>query len=67
MSQAVQLLRDVSLQDFNTFGLPARAAWFSVIASLEQLAAVMARPEWRQGRRFVLGGGSNLVDRKSVV
>lgn len=61
MSQAVQLLRDVSLQDFNTFGLPARAAWFSVIASLEQLAAVMARPEWRQGRRFVLGGGSNLV------
>ncbi|HOB61124.1 MAG TPA: UDP-N-acetylmuramate dehydrogenase [Candidatus Competibacteraceae bacterium] len=55
------LQRGVSLQRFNTFGLPARAAWFAAIDAPEQLATLMADPEWRLRRRFVLGGGSNLV------
>lgn len=56
-----ELQRQVSLQRLNTFGLPAHAAWFAAIDAPEQLAALMTKPEWRQRRRFVLGGGSNLL------
>jgi UDP-N-acetylmuramate dehydrogenase len=53
--------RDVVLDPFNTFGLPARAAGFAAIETPAQLADLIARPEWKHRRRFVLGGGSNLV------
>ena len=53
--------RDVPLHRFNTFGLPARAAWFAAIETPAQLAALIAAPEWRYLQRFVLGGGSNLI------
>ena len=55
------LRRDVPLHDLNTFGLPARAARFAAIETPAQLAALIAAPEWRCWRRFVLGGGSNLI------
>jgi len=55
------LQRDVSLAALNTFGLPARAAGFAAIESLAHLSALIAMPEWRRWRRFVLGGGSNLI------
>ena len=62
MSQPTPLLaRNVSLQSLNTFGLPARAAWFAAMETPAQLAALSAWPEWKRLRRFVLGGGSNLV------
>ena len=55
------LQRDVPLHRLNTFGLPARAAWFAAIETPAQLVALIATPEWRYLQRFVLGGGSNLV------
>ena len=55
------LQRDVPLHQLNSFGLPARAAWFAAIETLDQLAALMATPEWRYLQRFVLGGGSNVI------
>ena len=62
MNQSIPFLtRDVSLQSLNTFGLPARAAWFAAIETPAQLAALIASPEWQRLRHFVLGGGSNLV------
>ena len=57
----VFLAPDAPLQSLNTFGLPARAAWFAAIESPAQLAGLIARPEWKRLRRFVLGGGSNLI------
>ena len=62
MSQPSALLsRDAPLQSLNTFGLPARAAWFATIETPFQLAPLIAMPEWKRLRRFVLGGGSNLI------
>ncbi len=62
MSQSIALLvRDAPLQSLNTFGLPARAAWFAAIETPLQLAGLIAMPEWKHRRRFVLGGGSNLI------
>ena len=55
--------RDVDLSLLNTLRLPGRAAAFATITSIDQLEDV--RRQWRleapDGRRFVLGGGSNLV------
>ncbi len=62
MSSSVALLtRDESLQALNTFGLPARAAWFAAIETLSQLAGLIATPGWKHRQCFVLGGGSNLI------
>ena len=58
---SVFLSRDAPLQSLNTFGLSARAAWFATIETPAQLASLIARPEWKRWRRFVLGGGSNLI------
>jgi len=53
--------RDAPLDHLNTFGLPARAAWFVTLAEPAQLAALISAPGWRERRRFILGGGSNLI------
>lgn len=52
---------DVDLQPLNTFGLPARARRVASITDAAQLAALSARPDWRQTPRLVLGGGSNVI------
>jgi UDP-N-acetylmuramate dehydrogenase len=53
--------REVALDRLNTFGLPARAAWFAPITETAQLAALIRAPGWRDLPHFVLGSGSNLV------
>ena len=52
---------DVDLSALNTFGLRARAARLVRLRSADQLAAVIAEPDWASGPRLVLGGGSNVV------
>ncbi len=62
MSQpAAVLSRNVALRSFNTFGLPARAAWFAAVETPAQLATLATTLEWRYLQRFVLGGGSNVI------
>ena len=53
--------RDMPLERLNTFGLPGQARLFAAIETPAQLAALIAAPEWRHLRRFILGGGSNLI------
>ena len=52
---------DVDLSALNTFRLRARAARLVRLRSADQLAAVIAEPDWASGPRLVLGGGSNVV------
>ncbi|MFJ2993243.1 UDP-N-acetylmuramate dehydrogenase [Pandoraea sp. NPDC087047] len=56
-----QLQRDVSLRDFNTFGLPAAARYVVTIDSEAALLEALAMPELAGLPRLVLGGGSNVV------
>ena len=51
------LQTQVDLSPFNTLALPGRAALYRRITAPAQLAA----PDLGAGRRFILGGGSNLV------
>ncbi len=50
-----------SLQSLNTLGVPATAAWFGTVDSIESLKAGLALAQRENLPRLVLGGGSNLV------
>jgi UDP-N-acetylmuramate dehydrogenase len=58
---ALPIEHDVSLQQFNTFGIPARARRYLRVEDPAQLAAVVADPGLAALPRLVLGGGSNLL------
>jgi UDP-N-acetylmuramate dehydrogenase len=53
---AMPIERNVDLSRFNTLGLPGRAAAYQKITAAAQLVAITSGD-----KRFVLGGGSNLV------
>lgn len=57
MSPPDFVLADVDLSALTTLALPARAALFATIHSIDQLVALVGGDD----RRFVIGGGSNLV------
>ncbi|VVE25083.1 UDP-N-acetylenolpyruvoylglucosamine reductase [Pandoraea communis] len=57
----LQLQRDVSLRELNTFGLPATARFVVTIDSEAALVEALAMPELAGLPRLVLGGGSNVV------
>ncbi len=56
-NSAMSLEQNVDLTPFNTLALPGRAARYLAISGADQLTA----PELAGQRRFILGGGSNLV------
>jgi UDP-N-acetylmuramate dehydrogenase len=59
--QALPIAHDISLQQFNTFGIPARARHYLRVEDPAQLAALAADPVFAALPRLVLGGGSNLL------
>ena len=61
ISMTFTIQRDVSLKPFNTFGIAVRARCFARIEAIEDLRALRERPEWSEGPRLILGGGSNLL------
>lgn len=52
---------DVLLTPYNTFGIAARAKRFARVESVDALRALCELPEWRDGRRLIVGGGSNVL------
>jgi UDP-N-acetylmuramate dehydrogenase len=63
--QALPIEHDIPLQQFNTFGIPARARRYLRVSDPAQLAALAAAlaadPALAALPRLVLGGGSNLL------
>jgi UDP-N-acetylmuramate dehydrogenase len=51
----------VSLRTLNTFGLPAVAARLVRVRSDADIRRIVDHPQWGTARKFVLGGGSNVV------
>jgi UDP-N-acetylmuramate dehydrogenase len=60
-SHMLQIEENVSLKNFNTFGIEASARYFVEINSEEELAELFMDPQWHQTERLVIGGGSNLL------
>jgi UDP-N-acetylmuramate dehydrogenase len=57
----LQIQRNVSLKNFNTFGVEANAAYFVEINHKDELAELFLDPQWKEMKTLVLGGGSNLL------
>lgn len=58
--QMIQLLQNVSLKPFNTFGIDAKAKGFAVFSSVDELEEVVESIH-PNDKLFVLGGGSNVL------
>ncbi|WP_426672219.1 UDP-N-acetylmuramate dehydrogenase [Mucilaginibacter sp. McL0603] len=57
----LQIQENVSLKNFNTFGIDASAKYFVEINREEELTELFMDPQWLQVERLVLGGGSNVL------
>lgn len=57
----MQVLSNYSLRTLNTFGVEAKAAWFTEIRSEADLSDLFAATEWKDLHRLILGGGSNML------
>ncbi len=56
-----QILQNISLKKFNTFGVEAFARWYVEIHEEEELKELFADEKWKSANRLVLGGGSNVL------
>lgn len=52
---------NISLQPYNTFGLEARADFFTEVSSVEELKEVLSDPAYASVPKLFLGGGSNIL------
>ncbi len=57
----LQIQENVSLKNFNTFGVEANARYFVEINRTEELAELFLDPQWKTTKTLVLGGGSNML------
>jgi UDP-N-acetylmuramate dehydrogenase len=60
----LQIQQNVSLKNFNTFGIDVSAKYFVEINRAEQLIELFSDPKRMEMKRLVLGGGSNMLFRK---
>ncbi len=57
----LQIQRNVSLKNFNTFGVECNANYFVEINHKDELAELFLDPQWQHIKMLVLGGGSNML------
>ena len=58
-----EILRDVSLKLYNTFGINVEAAYFSEVNSDDDLTGLLKSSIFMENKHLVLGGGSNVLFR----
>jgi len=57
----MEIEKDFSLKQYNTFGIAANAAYFSEISNLEQLQETLGYAQKQKLPLMILGGGSNIL------
>lgn len=57
----LQIQQNISLKNFNTFGIDAKAKYFVEISHADELVELFMDPQWQETERLVLGGGSNML------
>jgi len=57
----LQIEENVSLKNFNTFGIEAKARYFVEINHEDDLKELFLDPQWHHIQRLILGGGSNML------
>ena len=57
----MDILENISLENFDTFGLKVKAKYFAEIFEKEELRAVLSSVKFKNMQKLVLGGGSNIL------
>jgi UDP-N-acetylmuramate dehydrogenase len=57
----MNIQQDISLKAYNTFGIAAKAKYFTEVRSAAELQAVLTDPAYSSLPKLILGGGSNLL------
>jgi len=57
----LQIQQNVSLKNFNSFGIEASARYFAEISHEDELVELFMDPQWKETPRLVMGGGSNML------
>ncbi|WP_094572661.1 UDP-N-acetylmuramate dehydrogenase [Mucilaginibacter xinganensis] len=57
----LQIQENISLKNFNSFGIDAKARFFVEINHKDDLVELFMDPQWKALSRLVLGGGSNML------
>ncbi|HEY0245778.1 MAG TPA: UDP-N-acetylmuramate dehydrogenase [Mucilaginibacter sp.] len=57
----LQIQQNVSLKNFNTFGVDVNARYFVEINHEDELVQLFMDTQWKQIKTLVLGGGSNVL------
>ena len=58
----MNIRQNISLRDFNTFGINVDAAYYVEVSQLSEVAEIGMLPQ----RKYILGGGSNILLTQSV-
>lgn len=61
----MDILNDVSLKPYNTFGIDVSAKYFCEVKNLLDVEALVVAPEFLQNERLFVGGGSNILFTKN--
>lgn len=61
----LQIHENVSLKNFNSFGIDAFARYFVEINQVEDLTELFKDRQWQQQPRLIMGGGSNMLFTKN--
>lgn len=57
----MEIKKQVSLRDLNTFGLDSIASYYVEVESERELQSILGNEEYAQTPKFILGGGSNVL------
>ena len=60
MHDKMQILENISLKPYNTFGVEASARYFAEVSTESELLDLLKNPKFRELPLLFLGGGSNL-------
>ncbi|MBT33679.1 MAG: UDP-N-acetylenolpyruvoylglucosamine reductase [Thalassobius sp.] len=57
----MEILENFVLKSYNAFGIPAKARFFTHLYTTEELQELINTPIFKENKRLILGGGSNLL------
>lgn len=57
----MNIQENISLKNFNTFGIDAKARYFATFSNSDSLAELLQQDTTKKHQRLILGGGSNLL------
>jgi len=57
----IRIEENISLKYLNTFGIRAKARYFTEVSSEEELQELIQQPAYRNNKHLILGGGSNIL------